>query len=159
MSCALLRSLLLRTGTAIAVACTSTVAFANFKYIPASPASDSAAAPAAPVTSSPLGSAPGYPAGGTAMSSPAASQPMSGGEVISGFGTQVPLVMALREIVPSSYQFAFADGLNLGTLVNWKGGRPWRDVLRSVATPLGLTATERNAVIYIDHADTGSVTR
>jgi hypothetical protein len=84
-----------------------------------------------------------------AVASTAMPEPPAGGEVINGFGNQVPLVMALREIVPASYQFAYATGLPLGTLVSWKGGRSWQAVLQDVLSPLGLTAMEKGSVIYI----------
>ncbi len=74
------------------------------------------------------------------------------GDVIAGFGSQVPLVMALREIVPASYQFAYGQNLGLGRLVDWKGGKPWHDVLNDVLTPLNLAAKESNNVIVIDKA-------
>ena len=60
--------------------------------------------------------------------------------------------MALREIVPASYQFAYGQNLGLGRLVDWKGGKPWHDVLNDVLTPLNLTAKESNNVIVIDKA-------
>ena len=72
------------------------------------------------------------------------------GEEISGFGKRVPLVLALREIVPATYQFAYAPGLNLGALVDWQGGRPWHDVLNTVLSSQGLYANESGEVISID---------
>ncbi len=135
----------------VAFLCISGTAHANFKYIPNTDGGAGANEPAtsSTVTTTPVQRMPVSPQP-TSMTT---STEMTGGDVINGFGTQVPLVIALREIVPASYQFAYADGLNLGTLVNWKGGKPWRDVLRSVVTPLGLTATEKNSVIYVDHSD------
>ena len=61
--------------------------------------------------------------------------------------------MALREIVPTSYQFAYGQNLALGRLVDWKGGKPWHDVLNDLLTPLGLSAKESSGkVIVIDKA-------
>ena len=45
-------------------------------------------------------------------------------QVVTGFGQDLPLIIALRQIVPAEYQFAFADGIDLSTPVSWEGGRP-----------------------------------
>ena len=133
----------------IALASFTGTAKANFQYIPDSnagtaPGQEAPYNPSMP-TDTPVTRQPLSP---TSVS--ASSSGFNDSTVIQGFGKQVPLVIALREVVPASYQFAYADGINLGTLVNWKGGRPWPEVMTNVVTPLGLTATERNNVIYID---------
>jgi hypothetical protein len=75
-----------------------------------------------------------------------------GGQIAEGFGKQVPLVMALREIAPPSYQLGYGTGISLGTMVDWNGGKPWRDVMKSVLSPLGLKASEQGSIVYIDTA-------
>jgi hypothetical protein len=127
-----------------------TLCRADFKYIPAT--GDSVSSEALPAT-------PSVPPSVNLRQMPPQSPPSGGpelapgeGTIVEGFGTQLPLVMAIREIVPSSYQFAFADGLKLGVLVNWKGGAPWHDVLNSVLASHGLIARDGGSVIYIEKA-------
>ncbi len=82
--------------------------------------------------------------------SAAAPMRLGGGNVIQGFGNRIPLVIALRQIVPESYQFAYGANVPLGSMVDWRGGRPWKDVLMDTLTPLGLTASESGTLIRID---------
>lgn len=58
--------------------------------------------------------------------------------VIEGFGTDMPLVIALTQIVPPDYAYSFGAGVNAGTLVSWEGGKPWNDVLTNVLAPLNI---------------------
>ena len=41
---------------------------------------------------------------------------------LSGFGDQVPLTFAVRQIVPANFQVAYADTVKKDAPVNWKGG-------------------------------------
>ncbi len=66
------------------------------------------------------------------------------GEQIDGFGTDLPLVIALQQVAPPGYQFAFADAVDPGTRVSWQGGRPWRDVVRDMLAALDLTYNIRD---------------
>lgn len=59
-------------------------------------------------------------------------------EVVSGFGEGMPLVIALQQVVPAGYQFAFAQGVNPGASVSWQGGKPWRGVLSDMLAAQGL---------------------
>lgn len=69
--------------------------------------------------------------------------------VVEGFANQVPLSVALRQILPTSYGFATADGVDMGASVNWRGGRPWPVVLDEALQPLGLVAVPGNGVVMI----------
>jgi len=60
---------------------------------------------------------------------------------ISGFGDQVPLIFAVRQIVPANFQVAYADGVQRDATVDWKGGEPWRATLADAVRPLGLAVT------------------
>lgn len=59
--------------------------------------------------------------------------------VLSGFGTDLPLVIALQQVAPPGYQFAFSPGVDLGQRVSWEGGKPWRDVAHDMLASKGLT--------------------
>ena len=71
--------------------------------------------------------------------------------VVAGFGTQVPLAFATRQIVPSGVKTAFGEDLDPETLlVDWTGGRPWPDVLRTMLRPVGLQVTFRPGSVLIE---------
>lgn len=56
----------------------------------------------------------------------------------SGFGSQVPLAFAVRQIVPASVRVRYADGVDQDVLVDWSGGKPWNETVRAAVKPLGL---------------------
>lgn len=56
-------------------------------------------------------------------------------DVIEGFGTDIPLALALRQIVPAQYAFSFGTDVNPGTTISWTGGQPWNSVLEMALTP------------------------
>jgi hypothetical protein len=60
---------------------------------------------------------------------------------LSGFGDQVPLSFAVRQIVPPHFQVAYADAVQQDAPVDWKGGEPWRATLADAVRPLGLIVT------------------
>ena len=96
-----------------------------------------AAAPAAPIVLRPP--------------EPAESPPrQSGPPVAMGFGHHVPLRFATRQIVPKTVRVSFGPDLDAeATAVEWAGGRPWPDVLRSALRPTGLRATFRPGAVHI----------
>lgn len=69
--------------------------------------------------------------------------------VAEGFGKQVPLAFATRQIVPFNVDVAFEGNVDTQARVNWQGGRPWNEALRQAIAPLGLklTASEKKATI------------
>ena len=66
-----------------------------------------------------------------------------------GFGEQISLRFAARQIVPSDVALAIADNVDTTTNVSWQGGRPWNQVLLDVLKPLNLrlTITSNTALI------------
>jgi len=69
--------------------------------------------------------------------------------VAHGFGQQVPLAFAARQIVPPGIKTTFGPGVDQAALVDWSGGRPWIEVLRGAIQPLGLHVTVRWMAISI----------
>lgn len=69
--------------------------------------------------------------------------------IAHGFGSQVPLAFATRQIVPAGVKATFGQGVDQSTLVDWAGGRPWIEVLRAAVQPLGLHITVRWMAISI----------
>ena len=71
-----------------------------------------------------------------ADTSPAPSNPRF--KMADGFGDQVPLSFACRQIIPPAVKVTLGPGADPKALVNWKGGDTWNHVLRDAVKPLGL---------------------
>ncbi|MES2728888.1 MAG: TcpQ domain-containing protein [Pseudomonadota bacterium] len=73
------------------------------------------------------------------MKMPAASPaPASEHSVVAGFGRDLPLAIALEQIIPAPFAPAPAEDVKMGQTVTWEGGKPWPDVLAATLAPLGL---------------------
>lgn len=57
-----------------------------------------------------------------------------------GFGSDIPLVLAMRQIVPAEYAYSFDPSVDQGMRVTWNGGKPWDLVLNEALQPAGLEA-------------------
>ena len=68
-----------------------------------------------------------------------------------GFGHDVPLSFAVRQVIPAHLKVAFGDGVDRSVLVSWKGGRPWNEVLRAAVNPLGLHVTLSPGIVRISN--------
>jgi hypothetical protein len=73
-------------------------------------------------------------------------------KVVSGFGTKVPLAVALRQILPSDYGFSVDRDVTLSTLVTWRGGKPWRDALKETLQSAGFDMREQGQMVRIVRA-------
>ncbi len=60
--------------------------------------------------------------------------------VASGFGHEVPLRFAVRQLLPRNWRVRYGQGVDPDRPVSWEGGRPWDFVLRDAVKPLGLQA-------------------
>ena len=69
-----------------------------------------------------------------------------------GFGSDMPLVMALRQVVPPEYAFSFGNGVNPGNHVSWNGGKPWNEVVSDMAASVNLQAQIKGKVVHISRA-------
>ena len=54
-----------------------------------------------------------------------------------GFGNQVPLSFAVRQIVPRGVSIRLEPGVDADAPVTWAGGGPWNQVLATAVAPLG----------------------
>ena len=70
-------------------------------------------------------------------------------EVVNGFGKDVPLVTAVRQLVPASYTYKFTPDVDLGTTVSWNGGQSLRDTLSTVLASGGYTYDLQGNMISI----------
>lgn len=106
--------------------------------------------------------APVLPAPGMVVSSPeASSSPFAAYpsampamddahyETVSGFGDDIPLAMAMRQVIPASYAYSFDPSVNPGMKVSWRGERPWNAVLGDALAAKGMTMTIKNNMVRI----------
>lgn len=82
--------------------------------------------------------------------SASAVQPRAG--IADGFGKDVPLKVALLQILPPTLTAQFSQGVDAEQVVDWSGGKPWQTVLRDVVQPLHLHATVSGSMVRIDLA-------
>lgn len=59
-------------------------------------------------------------------------------DIADGFGKDIPLEMAVQQIIPTGYTHRFGKDADAASLVSWQGGRAWDNVLMSAVAPLGL---------------------
>ncbi len=51
---------------------------------------------------------------------------------IDGFGQNIPLSVAIEQIVPPDYRVAYQNQPDMNKIVSWTGGRPWAKVLEDM---------------------------
>lgn len=74
-------------------------------------------------------------------------------QVVVGFGDSLPLALALGEIVPAGYTYAFSSEVNPGVPVSWDGqGRRWDVVLNDMLAPHGLGVHVRGKTAMVSSA-------
>lgn len=83
---------------------------------------------------------------------PAVAQPA----LVEGFAKDVPLALALRDIVPPSYAFVFASGDIAGMKASWRGGKVWTEVLKSALDKLDLQSSISGNVVTISKKGTAA---
>lgn len=69
--------------------------------------------------------------------------------VARGFGHDVPLHFAARQIIPDSLHVAYANQVDPSTLVSWTGGQPWNVVLVHALKPVGLRVWVSATTVHI----------
>lgn len=68
---------------------------------------------------------------------------------VQGFGRDLPLVIALSQVVPPNYTYAFTSQDDAGATASWQGGRSWDQVLDDMLRPLDLSADIRGFRVTI----------
>jgi hypothetical protein len=66
-----------------------------------------------------------------------------------GFGHDVPLEFAVRQLVPATMRVEYGDTVDRQLRVSWQGGKPWDEVLRIVTTPIGLRVMTSGRTVRI----------
>jgi hypothetical protein len=69
--------------------------------------------------------------------------------VAAGFGQDVPLEFAVRQITPRWVHVSYGDTVDRQARVTWKGGRAWNQVLGGVLAPLGLHMRMSGRTLWI----------
>jgi hypothetical protein len=80
--------------------------------------------------------------------------------VVQGFGDNLPLAIALQQIVPVHVHMDI-DPTVADTMVSWRGGRQWKDVVSEMARSVNLVANIDDSTVTIrraavQHASAGS---
>ena len=57
-------------------------------------------------------------------------------EIANGFGDQIRLSFAVRQIVPPTVKVTYGPGADPNALVDWTGGQTWNRVLLTAVKPL-----------------------
>lgn len=81
------------------------------------------------------------------VSTPASSPVMYG--AIDGFGKNIPLSLALEQVVPKDYTLVYAAKPDLNTIVSWTGGRSWNAVLSDMLYAHGFRAVITDKTVKI----------
>jgi hypothetical protein len=77
-------------------------------------------------------------------------------DVVQGFATEVPLALALRQVLPQGTNFSIDQNIDMDTVVSYKGGKSWRETVRQMLGPVGLVAREQGSTLIVSHAGTVS---
>lgn len=85
------------------------------------------------------------------MSTLSVSPSVSGGDAVRGFANQVPLAVALRQILPAGYGFSVDPDVDLGVLISFQGGKSWRETLQDALEPAGLVMREQGQMVSVGH--------
>lgn len=85
------------------------------------------------------------------QAAPPATPAMGGqGEIVAGFGKDMPLAIALEQILPKGLVPAPAEGIDMGQKVTWEGGKPWQQVLNTMLAPKGLRARQDGQQVRVE---------
>ena len=79
----------------------------------------------------------------------------SSSSTVQGFASQIPLALALRQVLPADYNFSIDQDVDMNTLVSYRGGKPWRETLQSMLSPAGLVGNEQGTTITIGRIGDG----
>jgi len=66
-----------------------------------------------------------------------------------GFGKDLPISTAMKQVIPEGYTYLIDDGITGGKNVSWNGGKPWPQVLNDMVHPLGLKASIDGQIVRI----------
>ncbi|QQG36440.1 MAG: TcpQ domain-containing protein [Micavibrio aeruginosavorus] len=70
-----------------------------------------------------------------------------------GFGADIPLALALGQIVPPAFAYSFASDVHPGVKISWEGGKPWNQVLEEALAPHDLTSVIEGTIVTVRRAE------
>lgn len=70
-------------------------------------------------------------------------------KLAQGFGNDVPLSFAMRQIVPASVIIRLGKGVDSAAAVSGRGGMPWNQVLAAAVRPLGFHIVTGTTTVLI----------
>lgn len=121
--------------------------------VPAAMPSLSTVSPDTAVTAEKMAPPPQVPLAPSLAATPG---PSPGSVNFEGFGRDMPLALAMRQIVPADYAFSFDNGVDPGVRVSWTGGAPWNVVLQNALAPAGLQVTVENKMVVVQDKQPGA---
>ena len=119
---------------------------ARADFVVAGPPRPAPSSPSLPASATP-GAQDRAAKNGVAASEADAEEPRF--KVARGFGDQVPLSFAVRQIVPLAVRVTYGPGAAPDALVTWKGGEGWNRVLLRAVHPLGLRLVMSTMAVQI----------
>lgn len=75
---------------------------------------------------------------------------------VHGFGTDIPLLIAVSQIVPPDVTVQWQAGIDSASLVSWSGGRPWQQVLTETVSQINGTVDYSGTSVMIRPAAVAS---
>lgn len=72
---------------------------------------------------------------------------------IEGFGNDIPLSLAVKQIVPTGFIVGFGQGVNKDSKVSWRGGSDWRTVLDNMVRARNMTVSYSDSGVKIVDAN------
>ena len=133
-----------------ALACPAYADFSmdSVKSNPAAPPADAANPAASPGPTHRARMRPKPHPPSSARPSPSEAQALA-----SGFGAQVPLAFAIRQMAPDGFDVILEPPADPNALVDWRGGRPWAQALAEAIQPLGLEVSLHEKTVTIRRPD------
>ena len=80
---------------------------------------------------------------------PVVSKPRTQNDLAVGFGNDLPLATALKQVLPENYTYILDQNIGVGQKVSWNGGQPWPIVINNMIAPLGLKSQIDGKIVRI----------
>jgi hypothetical protein len=80
---------------------------------------------------------------------PTANSQSSDNDIAVGFGKDIPLTTALRQIIPADYSYVIDQNVSGEQFVSWNGGREWPLVMNDMIEPLGLKSSIDGRIVRL----------
>jgi hypothetical protein len=68
---------------------------------------------------------------------------------VQGFGTNIPLNIAIKQIVPSNVSVTYSPDVDQSSKISWNSGLSWNSTLRSSLKNVGLVSVENGSSLLI----------